>query len=148
MCCKLGVKAYLTLLTLYSQHKIFLCPGFAMATFPFLLLLPYVLSISLAAEDELIVTTKSGQVQGKLLPVLDGEVRAFLGIPYAKPPEENLRFRTPQPADPWQGVKDATNYANTCFQLPDTTFPGRIIRILSQHHNILQSLTTTCHHTI
>lgn len=95
-----------------------------MATFPFLLLLPYVLYISLAAEDELIVTTKSGQIQGKLLPVLDDEVRAFLGIPYGKPPVENLRFRLPQPADPWQGVKDATNYANSCFQLPDTQFPG------------------------
>ncbi|TNN01652.1 hypothetical protein fugu_011034 [Takifugu bimaculatus] len=94
-----------------------------MATFAFLLLLPYVLSLSFATEDELIVTTTSGQVQGKLLPTLDGEVRAFLGIPYAKPPVENLRFRPPQPADRWQGVKDATNYGNSCLQLKDTTFP-------------------------
>ncbi|CAF95208.1 unnamed protein product, partial [Tetraodon nigroviridis] len=107
-----------------------------MATFSFLLLLPYVLSVSLAAEDELIVTTKSGQVQGKLLPVLDGEVRAFLGIPYAKPPVENLRFRPPQPADPWQGVKDATNYGNSCFQLRDTTFPDfQVFGFLSLPNN-------------
>lgn len=119
-----------------------------MATFPFLLLLPYVLSISLAAKDELIVTTKSGQVQGKLLPVLNGEVRAFLGIPYAKPPVENLRFRPPQPADPWKGVKNATNYGNSCFQLPDTQFPGGLSSMMSLHYNIMQSLTTTCPHTI
>lgn len=98
-----------------------------MATFPFLLLLLYVLSLSFATEDEIIVTTTSGQVQGKLLPTLDGEIRAFLGIPYAKPPVENLRFRPPQPADPWQGVKDATNYGNSCVQLKDTTFPGGLI---------------------
>lgn len=118
-----------------------------MATFPFLLLLSYVLSASLAAEDELLVTTKSGQVQGKLLPVLDGEVRAFLGIPYAKPPVENLRFRPPQPADPWQGVKNATNYGNSCFQLPDTQFPGGLSGLMSLYYN-MQPLTTTCHPTI
>lgn len=90
-----------------------------------LFLLPCFLAASFANENDLLITTKSGRVKGKMLPVLDGEVRAFLGIPYGKPPVGNLRFRPPQPADPWQGVKDATNYANSCFQLPDIQFPGR-----------------------
>lgn len=103
-----------------------------MATFPLLLLLlPYVLSLSLPIEHELIVTTKSGKVQGKLLPTLDGEVRAFLGIPFAKPPVENLRFRHPQPADPWLGVKDATNYGNACMQLSDVQFPGGLVYVVT-----------------
>lgn len=91
-----------------------------------LFLLSYFLIVSFANEDELLITTKDGQVQGKFLPVVNGSVRAFLGIPFAKPPVGNLRFRVPEPVQPWQGVKDATNYANTCFQLVDTTFPGRI----------------------
>lgn len=93
-----------------------------------LLLLPCFLAASFDKENDLLITTKSGRVQGKVLPVLNGEVRAFLGIPYGKPPVGNLRFRPPQPADPWQGVKNATNYANSCFQLQDTQFPGRIRR--------------------
>ena len=99
-----------------------------MATLSFfnrLFLLSCFLATSFAKENDLLVTTKSGQVKGKVLPVLDGEVRAFLGIPYGKPPLGNLRFRPSQPVVPWQGVKNATNYANSCFQLPDTTFPGR-----------------------
>lgn len=94
--------------------------------FAILFLLPYFLTVSFAAEDDLLITTRHGQVQGKLLPVLGGDVRAFLGIPYGKPPQGNLRFRAPEPVEEWQGVKDATNYGNTCFQLPDTAFPGRI----------------------
>uniref|UniRef100_A0A3Q3WB44 Carboxylic ester hydrolase n=1 Tax=Mola mola TaxID=94237 RepID=A0A3Q3WB44_MOLML len=89
-----------------------------------LFLLSYFLIVSFANEDELLITTKDGQVQGKFLPVVNGSVRAFLGIPFAKPPMGNLRFRVPEPVQPWQGVKDATNYGNTCFQLVDTTFPG------------------------
>lgn len=91
--------------------------------FLFLFLLPYVLSV--ATGNELLIKTKNGQVQGKLLSTKDGQVRAFLGIPYAKPPVEKLRFRAPQPAQPWRGVKDATKYGNSCYQLPDSTFPGR-----------------------
>lgn len=91
--------------------------------FLFLFLLPYFLSV--ATGDELLIKTKNGQVKGKLLSTKDGDVRAFLGIPYATPPVGKLRFRVPQPAKPWRGVKDATKYGNTCYQLPDTTFPGR-----------------------
>lgn len=89
-----------------------------------LFLLTCFLAASFANKKGLLISTTSGKVQGKLLPVLDGEVRAFLGIPYAKPPVGKLRFRPPQPAEPWQGVKDATNYGHSCFQLPDQKFPG------------------------
>uniref|UniRef100_A0A1B6DZ38 Carboxylic ester hydrolase n=1 Tax=Clastoptera arizonana TaxID=38151 RepID=A0A1B6DZ38_9HEMI len=32
---------------------------------------------------------------------------AFRGIPYAKPPIGDLRFKAPQPIEPWQGVRGA-----------------------------------------
>lgn len=89
-----------------------------------LLLLPHFLAVSLANQDGLLVDTKHGQVQGKLLSVLGGDVRAFLGIPYGKPPVGKLRFRAPEPVDRWEGVKDASNFPNSCYQSADTSFPG------------------------
>uniref|UniRef100_A0A1B6CFD9 Carboxylic ester hydrolase n=1 Tax=Clastoptera arizonana TaxID=38151 RepID=A0A1B6CFD9_9HEMI len=35
------------------------------------------------------------------------EYYSFLGIPYAKPPIGPLRFKEPQPFEPWTGVRDA-----------------------------------------
>uniref|UniRef100_A0A3Q1ESN3 Carboxylic ester hydrolase n=1 Tax=Acanthochromis polyacanthus TaxID=80966 RepID=A0A3Q1ESN3_9TELE len=89
-----------------------------------LLLLLNFLSVSLASQDDLIVSTKHGKVQGKLLSVLGGDVRAFLGIPFGKPPLGKLRFRAPEPVDKWEDVKDATKFSSSCYQMPDTAFPG------------------------
>ncbi|XP_061638420.1 acetylcholinesterase-like [Phyllopteryx taeniolatus] len=89
-----------------------------------LLMLLSILSVSLTTQDDLIVNTRNGKVQGKQLSVLGGEIRVFLGIPYAKPPLGKLRFRAPEPAERWEGVLDATNYANSCYQIPDTVYPG------------------------
>ncbi|KAM9853496.1 cholinesterase-like [Aulostomus maculatus] len=100
-----------------------LLEGFSMAThFALFLVLP-LLTASLA-QDDLLINTKSGKVQGKLLSVVGGDTRAFLGIPYGKPPVGQLRFRAPEPAERWDGVKDATKFSSSCYQLPDTVFPG------------------------
>ena len=37
-------------------------------------------------------------------------VNSFLGLPYAAPPTGNLRWRPPQPASAWSGVRDATQF--------------------------------------
>ncbi|KAF9700764.1 hypothetical protein EKO04_002065 [Ascochyta lentis] len=39
----------------------------------------------------------------------------FLGIPYAKPPVDNLRFRRPQPADAWDDIRPAQEYGSWCY---------------------------------
>ncbi|CAH0729587.1 unnamed protein product, partial [Brenthis ino] len=43
----------------------------------------------------------------------------FLGIPYAKPPLGNLRFKGPQTPEPWIGERDATTVceSNVCCQM-------------------------------
>ncbi|XP_021914303.1 liver carboxylesterase-like [Zootermopsis nevadensis] len=38
----------------------------------------------------------------------------FQGIPFAKPPVGNLRFKPPEPAEPWNGTLDATKFGRKC----------------------------------
>ncbi len=59
------------------------------------------------------------QVQGGCISGIasaDGAVRAFLGVPYARPPLGDSRWRPPQPVEPWQGVRRTDAFAPRCFQ--------------------------------
>jgi para-nitrobenzyl esterase len=73
-----------------------------------------------------VVSTTAGEVSGEVV-VEDGrEVRIFRGIPYAAPPIGELRWRPPQPAEPWSGVRDATTWGNRCPQGGSTQGTGDI----------------------
>lgn len=61
-----------------------------------------------------VVRTRSGLVRGARLPSLT----AFKGIPYAAPPVGANRFRPPQPAVAWDGVRDALHYGPTVPKPP------------------------------
>lgn len=60
-----------------------------------------------------IVATTQGKVQGF---VVNG-VSEFLGIPYAKPPVGNLRWRPPVAHANWSGVRQATAFGPICAQI-------------------------------
>ncbi|XP_025987483.2 para-nitrobenzyl esterase [Solenopsis invicta] len=49
--------------------------------------------------------------------VYDDYYAAFRGIPYAKPPVGELRFKDPVPAEPWSGSRDASKYGNIAVQM-------------------------------
>ncbi len=57
--------------------------------------------------------TVNGIVAGLALP---SGVHAFRGLPYAAPPVRELRWRPPQPAVNWQGVRLADRFADQCMQ--------------------------------
>nr|WCC58149.1 carboxylesterase [Pharsalia antennata] len=66
--------------------------------------------------DTPIVKVKQGQLKGCLRTDIDGgQIISFLGIPFAKPPVGELRFKAPVPAEPWFGLKDATKEGNNCY---------------------------------
>ncbi|HEY6987304.1 MAG TPA: carboxylesterase family protein [Bryobacteraceae bacterium] len=46
----------------------------------------------------------------------DDAVRTFKGIPFAAPPVGALRWKEPQPAPPWEGVRRASEYGARCMQ--------------------------------
>ncbi len=61
------------------------------------------------------VRIAGGRIAGAILP---DSVRIFRGIPFAAPPLGDLRWKPPQPARPWDGVRDATRFGPQCMQLP------------------------------
>ncbi|HXK07691.1 MAG TPA: carboxylesterase family protein [Verrucomicrobiae bacterium] len=46
----------------------------------------------------------------------DSSVTVFKGIPFAAPPVGDLRWKAPQPVRPWQGVRKADQFGNSCMQ--------------------------------
>jgi para-nitrobenzyl esterase len=76
-------------------------------------LLAFTSNMLLAAENSgLQVKTRQGAVEG----TLNGSVRSFLGIPYAAPPIGPLRWKAPQPAAKWSGVREAKAFGAHCMQ--------------------------------
>ena len=55
--------------------------------------------------------------EGALHGVTAGAVTSFKDIPFAAPPVGELRWRPPQPAKPWAGVRDATQLGPQCMQM-------------------------------
>ena len=55
---------------------------------------------------------------GALAGVASDGVLSFKGVPFAAPPVGPLRWRAPQPAPAWQGVRPAAEYGHDCMQLP------------------------------
>ncbi len=62
----------------------------------------------------IVVRTGEGRISGRT----DSHgITAYLGIPYAAPPVGNLRWRPPQPAAPWHGVRIADELGSSCMQV-------------------------------
>ena len=61
------------------------------------------------------VTTANGVVEGV---TEKSGIRAFKGLPFAAPPVGDLRWREPQPAKKWLGVRAAKQFGPRAMQLP------------------------------
>ncbi len=67
---------------------------------------------ALTANDN--VRVEGGLISGV---VVDG-VRIYKGIPFAAPPMGELRWKAPQPAPAWEGVRDCKEFGPDCPQAP------------------------------
>jgi para-nitrobenzyl esterase len=75
---------------------------------PFALIL--IATVSAAVPDP--VRLDSGSVSG--IPTNDSGITIFKGIPYAAPPVGDLRWRAPQPAAHWEGIRKAEQFGPNC----------------------------------
>ena len=88
-------------------------------------------------NDDLIINTGSGAIRGRAFYTdhhiprnsknknypfgrKKYRVNAWLGIPFAEKPLGNLRFKRPVPIKNWEGVLNATELPNSCYQIHDT----------------------------
>lgn len=65
------------------------------------------------SSSSTIVKTANGSVEGMME---KSGVRSFKGIPFAASPVGNLRWKEPQAAKNWQGVRDAKQFGGTPMQ--------------------------------
>lgn len=70
-------------------------------------------------HNSLVVTTTAGKVRGSHL----GTTNRWLGVPYAAAPVGPLRFRSPQPAEPWQGIREASAFGSVAPQQVNKLIP-------------------------
>ncbi|KAL4705555.1 hypothetical protein ACJJTC_006883 [Scirpophaga incertulas] len=74
--------------------------------------------LPLTSTEKAIVETTHGKVQGKILKTLlkNEQYYGFMGIPFAEPPINDLKFLPPQPIKPWEDVLIATKDKQACIQ--------------------------------
>ncbi|WP_438863872.1 carboxylesterase/lipase family protein [Neptunicella sp.] len=62
------------------------------------------------------VDTTKGTIEGLYQP--DSKLYEFKGVPFAKPPVGELRWKAPVAMDPWSGIKATKAFAARSMQLP------------------------------
>ncbi|MDF2485219.1 MAG: carboxylesterase, partial [Herbinix sp.] len=63
-----------------------------------------------------VVEVENGLIQG--LPAADPRITSFKGIPFAAPPVGKNRWRAPQPAKNWEGIRKAYEFSAIPMQAP------------------------------
>ncbi len=71
-------------------------------------------SLKATCDTVPVVVTKNGQISG----TTDSFSYMYLGIPYARPPVDDLRWEEPIHTEPWYpNVLNATKFMPACYQL-------------------------------
>lgn len=70
-----------------------------------------------------IASTRQGRLEGES----HGGVQRFRGIPFARPPIDSLRFRPPEPVEPWSGTRPARAFGPAAPQIGPVS---RVIRTI------------------
>ncbi len=77
------------------------------------------------ADDATRRITAQGEIVG--FTTADG-AHSWRAVPFAAPPAGDLRWRAPRPPAPWDGVRDATRYAERCMQVSNRLNAGEGIK--------------------
>lgn len=79
----------------------------------------FLVALVMAHGAHAAVRTSTGRLEG----VRTGDLTVYRGVPFAAPPVGDLRWKAPQPAPSWRGVRTATAFAPACPQT-GVSIPG------------------------
>jgi para-nitrobenzyl esterase len=65
------------------------------------------------------IAIDAGKIRGIALGA-GKDILAYKGVPYAKPPIGDLRWREPQAPEKWEGVRECSQFGNCCLQKSDS----------------------------
>lgn len=88
----------------------------------FLCICACVFNLVQAVDPE--VETTSGRIRGYSQTISNKNVNTYLGIPFAEPPVNDLRFKRPEPVKNWTETLECKTLSNCCPQTKFTTFVG------------------------
>ena len=78
-------------------------------------------------EKTSVLTIRDGKIQGVYAKGKDVEV--YAGIPYAKAPIGELRWKEPQEPEPWEGVRDCQYFAPKAMQAKSNPIMSSLVDI-------------------
>ncbi|MEK6478628.1 carboxylesterase family protein [Catalinimonas sp. 4WD22] len=78
----------------------------------------FLMSISLMAQSDNNTSVRTKIAQGVIEGFHDNntDLDLFLGIPFAQPPVGELRWKAPQPAEPWEGIMETKEFGPSPVQ--------------------------------
>jgi para-nitrobenzyl esterase len=78
----------------------------------------FLLNLPVMAENDHCVPVQVNIENGTIEGIQDTStgLQMYFGIPFAKPPVGNLRWKAPQPADNWDGVLETKKFGPRCVQ--------------------------------
>ncbi len=76
-----------------------------------------------SANNPTVVRIEGGKIRGTAA----NDMLVFKGIPFAQPPVGALRWRSPQPVKPWQGIRNATAFSPDPMQPANLASPGTTV---------------------
>ena len=78
-----------------------------------------------------VITVTEGQLTGVCTE--DGAVEVYAGVPYARPPVGELRWKEPQPPEPWEGVRVCDTFAPMSMQPRNHPIMSSLTQIFGFH---------------
>ena len=101
----------------------------------YMLTQPPIRQVPVSAESHPQVTDVVSIAQGELTGVYneDHTARTYAGIPYAAPPVGGLRWKEPQPAESWEGVRACDTFAPMAMQEQGSPLMSSLYRLLGYH---------------
>ena len=85
-----------------------------------LLVLSIASTDAFAQQDNTVVRTEAGMVSGRLHQ--ESGIYVYKGVPFAKPPIADLRWKSPEPAEHWTGIKKCESFGASAPQSKPAPF--------------------------